>query len=81
MSRPLSIADQLARNAKRQQDAYAALTKALATSDPAGRERAQAKIAELTADYQRLSDALRFSSSAFRFVSSSFNRFSRTIST
>ncbi len=61
MSRPLSIADQLARNAKRQQDAYAALTKALATSDPAGRERAQAKIAELTADYQRLSDALRFS--------------------
>lgn len=61
MSRPLSLADQLVRNAKRQQDAYGKLTKALAAGDQAGRERAQAKITELTADYQRLSDALRFS--------------------
>lgn len=61
MSRPLSLTDQLARNAKRQQDAYAQLTKALAAGDQAGRERAQTKIEELTADYQRLSDALRFS--------------------
>lgn len=61
MSRPLSLADQLVRNAKRQQDAYGALTRALAAGDHAGRERAQAKITELTADYQRLSDALRFS--------------------
>ncbi|PNG24637.1 hypothetical protein CR492_17530 [Methylocella silvestris] len=35
--------------------------KALGAVDQAGRERAQAKIAELTAEYQRLSDALRFS--------------------
>ena len=61
MSRPLPLADQLVRNAKRQQDAYGELTKALASGDQAGRERAQAKITELTAEYQRLSDALRFS--------------------
>jgi hypothetical protein len=61
MSRSLSIADQLARNAKRQQDAYAELTKALGDRDSTGRERAQAKISDLTAEYQRLSDALRFS--------------------
>ncbi|MBB3643734.1 hypothetical protein [Variovorax atrisoli] len=61
MSRPLSLADQLARNAKRQQDAYAELSKALGAADQTGRERAQAKITELTAEYQRLSDALRFS--------------------
>ena len=61
MSRPLALSDQLARNAQRQQDAYAVLTKALGANNQAGRERAQAKIAELTAEYQRLSDALRFS--------------------
>ncbi|TCN17655.1 hypothetical protein EV184_13732 [Sinorhizobium americanum] len=61
MSRTLSLVDQLARNAKRQQDAYAELTKALGAGDPVGRERAQAKITELTAEYQRLSDALRLS--------------------
>lgn len=61
MSRALSLSDQLARNAKRQQDAYAELSVALGANDPTGRERAQAKITELTADYQRLSDALRFS--------------------
>lgn len=61
VSRVLSLADQLARNAKRQQDAYAELTKALGAGNQAGRERAQAKIAELAAEYQRLSDALRFS--------------------
>ncbi|MBO9707440.1 MAG: hypothetical protein J7521_04420 [Caulobacter sp.] len=61
MSRPLSLADQLVRNAKRQQEAYADLTKALGANDSAGRERAQAKITELSAEYQRLSDALRFS--------------------
>ena len=61
MSRALPLADQLTRNAKRQQDAYAELMKALGAGDQAGRERAQAKIAELMAEYQRLSDALRFS--------------------
>jgi hypothetical protein len=61
MSRSLSLSDQLARNAKRQQDAYADLSVALGANDQAGRERAQAKITELTADYQRLSEALRFS--------------------
>lgn len=61
MSRSLPLAEQLARNARRQQDAYAELTKALAGGSAAGRERAQAKIAELTSEYQRLSDALRFS--------------------
>lgn len=60
MSRPIPLAEQLARNARRQQDAYAALTKALAAGDAADRERAQAKIAELNAEYQRLTDALRF---------------------
>lgn len=61
MSRTMPLAEQLARNAKRQQDGYAALTKALAAGDTAARERAQTKIAELTAEYQRLSEALRFS--------------------
>lgn len=61
MSRTVPLAEQLARNAKRQQDGYAALTKALAAGNPADRERAQAKIAELTAEYHRLSEALRFS--------------------
>jgi len=61
MSRTVPITDQLARNAQRQQDAFAAMAKALAAGDTAGRERAQAKIAELTADYQRLTEALRFS--------------------
>jgi hypothetical protein len=61
MSRTASIADQLARNAQRQQDAFAAMAQALAASDTAGRERAQAKVAELTAEYQRLTEALRFS--------------------
>jgi len=60
MSYTMTIADQLARNAKRQQDAYAALTKALAAGDTTRRERAQAKIAELASEYQRLSEVLRF---------------------
>lgn len=61
MSRALPLTDQLARNAKRQQEAYSELTKALSLGDQARRDRAQAKIAELNAEYQRLSDALRFS--------------------
>lgn len=61
MSRTTPIAEQLARNAKRQQDAYAALTRALAAGDTARRGQAQAKIAELASEYQRLSEALRFS--------------------
>ncbi|MGE5501165.1 MAG: hypothetical protein ACM3W4_04490 [Ignavibacteriales bacterium] len=61
MSRSVAIADQLARNAQRQQDVFAAMAKALAAGDTAGRERAQAKIAELTAEYQRLTESLRFS--------------------
>ncbi len=69
MSRPPSLSDQLARNAKRQQDAYAALSTALAAGDPAGRERAQAKITELAAEYQRLSEALRFSELEARDIS------------
>lgn len=69
MSRSPSLSDQLARNAKRQQDAYAALSKALAAGDPAGRERAQAKITELAAEYQRLSEALRFSELEARDIS------------
>lgn len=60
MSRSVSLTEKLARNAERQQQAYAALTTALAAGDMAGRERAQARIAELAAEYQRLSDALRF---------------------
>ena len=60
MSRAAPLTEKLSRNAERQQRAYADLTKALAAQDPAGRERAQAKIAELTAEYQRLADALRF---------------------
>lgn len=61
MSRTLPLAEQLARNARRQQDAYADLSKALASGSAVGRERAQSKIAELASEYQRLSDALRFS--------------------
>lgn len=61
MSRTVPIAEQLARNATRSQEAYAALTKALAAGDTVRREQAQAKIAELAAEYQRLSEALRFS--------------------
>lgn len=60
MSRSLSLPEKLARNAENQQKAYAELTKALAKNDRAGRERAQAKIAELSAEYQRLADSLRF---------------------
>jgi len=69
MSRPVSISDQLARNAARQQDAYAALSKALAAGNPSGRERAQAKITELAAEYQRLSEALKFSELEARDIS------------
>ena len=61
MSRPTPIPDQLVRNAQRQQDTFAAMARALAAGDTVGRERAHAKIAELTAEYQRLTDALRFS--------------------
>jgi hypothetical protein len=60
MSRSISIAEQLSRNAQRQQDAFAAMSKALAQGDTAARERAQAKIAALTAEYQRLTESLRF---------------------
>ncbi len=60
MSRTVAIAEQLARNVQRQQDAFAAMSKALAEGNTVARERAQAKIAELTADYQRLTEALRF---------------------
>lgn len=60
MPRSLSLSEKLARNAEKQQKAYAELTKALAKNDRAGRERAQAKIAELSAEYQRLTDSLRF---------------------
>ncbi|MBK1840271.1 hypothetical protein JHL17_22975 [Azospirillum sp. YIM B02556] len=61
MSRTVPIAERLARNASRSQAAYAELTKALAAGNTAARERAQEKIAELTAEYQRLTEALRFS--------------------
>ncbi|MER9291495.1 hypothetical protein NKI71_14730 [Mesorhizobium sp. M0510] len=60
MSRQLTIAEKLARNAEKQQQAYAALAKSLAAAYSAGRERAQAKIAELTAEYQSLAEVLRF---------------------
>lgn len=60
MSRTVPIADQLARNVQRQQEAFAAMAKVLAAGDAAGRERAQVKIAELTAEYQRLTESLRF---------------------
>lgn len=69
MSRALPLTDQLTRNAKRQQDAYAELTKALGSGDAARRDRAQAKIAELNAEYLRLSDALRFSELEAREIS------------
>ncbi len=61
MSRTVSIADQLARNVQRQQEAFAAMAKVLAAGDAAGRERTQVKIVELTAEYQRLTEFLRFS--------------------
>ena len=61
MFRTVPIADQLGRNVQRQQEAFATMAKALAVGDAAGRERAQAKIAELTAEYQRLTESLRFS--------------------
>lgn len=60
MPTKLTIAEKLARNAERQQQSYAALAKSLAANDAAGRERAQAKIAELNAEYQSLSEQLRF---------------------
>ena len=60
MSRMLPIAEQLAQNVQRQQNTLATMARALAAGDSAGRERAQAKIAELTAEYQRLTDELRF---------------------
>ena len=61
MFRTVPIADQLARNVQRQQEAFATMAKVLAAGDATGRERAQAKIAELTAEYQRLTESLRFS--------------------
>lgn len=60
MSRTLSIAEKLTRNAERLQEAYSGLAKALGTSDAAGRERAQQKISELTAEYESLAEQLRF---------------------
>lgn len=61
MSRTLSIAEKLARNARMLQQAHADLAEALGRSDARGRERAQVKIAELNAEYERLAEQLRFS--------------------
>lgn len=60
MARTMSIADKLTRNAERLQQSYAGLARALGAGDGAGRERAQAKIAELNADYESLVEQLRF---------------------
>jgi hypothetical protein len=60
MSRSLSIAEKLTRNAERLQQAYAGLAKSLGGCDAIGRERAQAKIAELNAEYESLAEQLRF---------------------
>ncbi|MGK7755149.1 hypothetical protein [Roseovarius sp. C03] len=60
MSRALTLPERLARNAASQQRAYADLADALTRGDRSARERAQAKIADLIADYQRLSDSLKF---------------------
>lgn len=60
MSRALTLPERLARNAASQQQAYADLAAALQSGDRSARERAQAKIADLIADYQRLSDSLKF---------------------
>lgn len=68
MSKALSISDQLQRNAKRQQEALAGLTKALSAGDAASRERAQLRIAELAAEYSRLSDSLRYNELAAREI-------------
>lgn len=59
MSRSASLTEKLSRNAERQQQAYAALTKALTANNAAALEHAQAKIADLIAEYQRLTEALR----------------------
>ncbi len=60
MSRTVSIPDQLARNAQRQQDAFAAMAKALAAGNNCRPRARPSKIAELAAEYQRLTEALRF---------------------
>lgn len=60
MSRTLSIAEKLTRNAEKLQQAYAGLAKALGVGDAIGRERAQAKIAEYNAEYESLAEQLRF---------------------
>jgi hypothetical protein len=60
MSRTVPIAEKLTRNAERLQQAYAALAKALGAGDASGRERAQAKISELNAEYESLAEQLRF---------------------
>ena len=60
MSRTIPIAEKLARNAERLQLAYAGLAKALGSDDASGRERAQAKISELNAEYESLAEQLRF---------------------
>jgi len=61
MSRVLTLSEQLAANANKQQAVYRELTTALGAGDAARRDRAQARIAALTAEYQRLADALHFS--------------------
>lgn len=61
MSRVFSLSDQLAANANKLQAAYRELTTALSAADGARRDRAQARIAALTAEYQRIADALQFS--------------------
>jgi hypothetical protein len=61
MSRTSSIAEQLAAIAEKQQAAFKELTAALGAGNVARRDRAQARIATLTADYHRLTEALRFS--------------------
>jgi hypothetical protein len=60
MSRTLSIAEKLTRNAERLQQAYAGLAKSLGVGDTVGRERAQSRIAELNAEYESLAEQLRF---------------------
>lgn len=60
MSRTMPIAEKLARNAERLQQAYANLAKALNSGDAAGRDRAQAKISEFNAEYESLAEQLRF---------------------
>lgn len=74
MPKTLSPSDQLARNAEKQQAAYAALAGAIAKNDAAGRERAQIRIAELSAEYQRLSELIRVETIEDREIAGPRNR-------